>query len=147
MYLRSKLKSLRKFLVAACCVVVACPATAADRDAPAGYELHGQNISVRFQVVQDGLKLAEVKDRRTGTALRLEEIFSLLLRDGRMLTASQFRLSAPPTLEPIAAQRYKAHSPWSADQGAASHDLRAGYGLKIILKPFEVLTLDAEPQP
>jgi hypothetical protein len=96
MYLRSKLKSLWKFLVAACCVVVACPATAADRDASAGYELYGQNISVRFQVVQDGLKLAEVKDRRTG---------------------------------------------------AAPHDLRAGHGLKIILKPFEVLTLDAEPQP
>ncbi|MGH9606236.1 MAG: enterotoxin [Terracidiphilus sp.] len=42
---------------------------------------------------------------------------------------------------------FRAHSPWAADRGAASIELRAGRPRVIALKPFEVLTLDAVPVP
>ncbi len=44
-----------------------------------------------------------------------------------------------------AAQNYRAHSPWAADKDTAALTLRAGTGQKIVLAPFEVLTLDATP--
>lgn len=43
-----------------------------------------------------------------------------------------------------AARIYRAHSPWTADKNTAI-TLRAGTAHKIVLKPFEVLTLDATP--
>jgi hypothetical protein len=43
-----------------------------------------------------------------------------------------------------AARRYRAHSPWAADKGQAPIRLTAGEARKIVLKPFEVVTLDAE---
>jgi hypothetical protein len=46
-------------------------------------------------------------------------------------------------LPPGAAQAYKAHSPWAEDKSAAEFNLRAGVSHKFLLKPFEVLTLDA----
>jgi hypothetical protein len=44
-----------------------------------------------------------------------------------------------------AARSYLAHSPWASDRDAAAITLRAGTAHKIVLKPFEVLTLDATP--
>lgn len=44
-----------------------------------------------------------------------------------------------------AAQSYRAHSPWAADKSAAAMTLHAGTAQRIVLKPFEVLTLDATP--
>ncbi len=44
-----------------------------------------------------------------------------------------------------AALSYRAHSPWEADKATAAIALRGGTPCKIVLKPFEVLTLDAEP--
>jgi hypothetical protein len=44
-----------------------------------------------------------------------------------------------------AARSYRAHSPWAADKEQAAIHLRAGKMQKFTLKPFEVITLDAEP--
>jgi hypothetical protein len=44
-----------------------------------------------------------------------------------------------------AARGYRAHSPWAADRSASGLELRAGKPERIVLKPFEVVTLDAEP--
>jgi hypothetical protein len=44
-----------------------------------------------------------------------------------------------------APRRYRAHSPWAADQQAQVFELRAGRRYTFRLKPFEVLTLDAVP--
>jgi hypothetical protein len=44
-----------------------------------------------------------------------------------------------------APQNYRAHSPWAADQAAVPLDLRAGHAQRFQLKPFQVLTLEAEP--
>jgi hypothetical protein len=46
-------------------------------------------------------------------------------------------------LPPRAARAYRAHSPWADDNSAAEINLRAGVPHKFMLKPFEVLTLDA----
>jgi hypothetical protein len=43
-----------------------------------------------------------------------------------------------------AARSYRAHSPWAADKGQAPIRLTAGAARKFVLKPFEVVTLDAE---
>ena len=45
-----------------------------------------------------------------------------------------------------APQRYKAHSPWAADASQPSIELRAGEPYTFHLKPFQVLTLEAQPQ-
>ncbi len=46
-------------------------------------------------------------------------------------------------LPPGAAHAYRAHSPWASDKAAPEITLRAGVPRKFVLKPFEVLTLDA----
>ncbi len=46
-------------------------------------------------------------------------------------------------LPPGAAQAYRAHSPWVEDRAEPDIQLRAGVPHKFVLKPFEVLTLDA----
>ena len=40
---------------------------------------------------------------------------------------------------------YRAHSPWAADSARSAIKLRAGHAHRVVLKPFEVVTLDAEP--
>ena len=47
-------------------------------------------------------------------------------------------------LPPGATQAYQAHSPWVSDKSAAAITLRAGVLHKFMLRPFEVLTLDAD---
>jgi hypothetical protein len=49
-------------------------------------------------------------------------------------------------LPPGAAAKYIAHSPWKADAGQPSIRLQAGEPHTFALKPFEVLTLQAQPQ-
>jgi hypothetical protein len=44
-----------------------------------------------------------------------------------------------------APQSYRAHSPWVADQASAPLDLRAGHAQRVLLEPFQVLTLEAVP--
>jgi hypothetical protein len=59
----------------------------------------------------------------------------------------EYRLDAGTAFElpEGAAQSYRAHSPWEADRGKAPIQLRSGETTLIVLEPFEVLTLDAEP--
>ena len=45
-----------------------------------------------------------------------------------------------------AARKYSAHSPWAADAAAPSIQLEAGRPQVFKLKPFEVITLEAQPQ-
>jgi hypothetical protein len=45
-----------------------------------------------------------------------------------------------------AATNYSLHSPWKEDKGKPSMDLKAGESKVVILKPFEVLVLEAKPQ-
>jgi hypothetical protein len=44
-----------------------------------------------------------------------------------------------------AAKAYRAHSPWTADSAQAPLSLHAEQPQLIQLKPFQVLTLEAEP--
>jgi hypothetical protein len=44
-----------------------------------------------------------------------------------------------------AARSYQAKSPWAADKDRAAMVLRAGEAKRIVLQPFEVVTLDATP--
>jgi hypothetical protein len=48
-------------------------------------------------------------------------------------------------LPPHAAVSYRAHSPWAVDKAQAAITLHAGQAHRIVLKPFEVMTLEAEP--
>ncbi len=43
-----------------------------------------------------------------------------------------------------AARSFRAQSPWAGDKGRAAVSLRAGEAHRFVLKPFEVVTLDAE---
>jgi hypothetical protein len=57
----------------------------------------------------------------------------------------QLDVGAAFELPPGAPRSYSAHSPWAADRGEAPLDLVPGQARSIELKPFQVLTLDAEP--
>lgn len=62
--------------------------------------------------------------------------------------AQDFTLEAGAAFElPAgAARRYLAHSPWQADAAAEAMELEAGKPHTFHLAPFEVLTLEAEPE-
>jgi hypothetical protein len=45
------------------------------------------------------------------------------------------------------ARKYTAKSPWTADAAAPALALEAGHPHTFALKPFEVITLEAQPQP
>ena len=67
-----------------------------------GYELRGERLTARFQVANGGIKIAEIEDRSSRTKLHPGEAFSLLLRDGRVIAASQLRMNAAPVEEQVA---------------------------------------------
>jgi hypothetical protein len=48
-------------------------------------------------------------------------------------------------LPDVAARSYTARSPWVEDRARASIGLRAGTEHTFALRPFEVLTLEADP--
>src|ERR1019366_2915038 len=78
---------------------------AAEGQAKSAYELRGERLTARFEVVHGGLKVAEVVNRKSGAKLLPGEAFSLQLRDGRVIAASQMKMSAAPLEEQIAANR------------------------------------------
>jgi hypothetical protein len=45
-----------------------------------------------------------------------------------------------------AAHKYSAHSPWAAEAATPSIELEAGHPHTFELKPFEVITLEAQPK-
>jgi hypothetical protein len=61
-------------------------------------------------------------------------------REIRIDVEKAFELPAP------AAHKYSAHSPWAAEAAAPSIELEAGHLHAFELKPFEVITLEAQPQ-
>ena len=73
-----------------------------DENATGGYELRGEKLTARFQVADGGIRISEVEDRTSRAKLRPVELFSLLLRDGRVMTASQLKLDAAPGEETVA---------------------------------------------
>ena len=76
-----------------------CSAQGKTRDA---YELRNERIAARFEVVHGGLRITEIVDRASGVKLSPGEAFSLRMRDGRVLQASQMKLDASPAEEQIA---------------------------------------------
>jgi len=66
------------------------------------YELRGDRLTARFKVTNGGIKVAEIEDRGSRAKLRPMEAFSLQLRDGRVIAASQLKLNAAPVEEQIA---------------------------------------------
>jgi hypothetical protein len=88
------------FLVSTALVV---PAAAIDSNSTGLYELHGERLAARFQVVNGGIRVSEIEDRSSGAKLQPREAFSLLLRDGRVVAASQLRMNATPHEEAIGA--------------------------------------------
>jgi hypothetical protein len=70
-------------------------------NATESYEIGGEKLAARFQVANGSIRIAEVEDRTSGAKLRPIEIFSLLLRDGRVITASQLKIDAAPVEEAV----------------------------------------------
>src|ERR1019366_3902475 len=68
-----------------------------------GLELRGERLTARFEVVHVGLKVDEIVDRKSGAKLLPGEAFSLQLRDGRVIAASQMKMKAAPVEEQTAA--------------------------------------------
>ncbi len=67
------------------------------------YELRGDSLTARFDVSKNGgLKVMEVENRTGGAKLHPGELFSLLLRDGRVIVASELKLDAAPAEEAVA---------------------------------------------
>ena len=62
--------------------------------------------------------------------------------------AQEFMLEVGKAFElpPHAALSYRAHSPWAADKAQPAITLHAGQPRRIALVPFQVITLDCEPQ-
>jgi hypothetical protein len=83
--------------------VLAASTNTAQGQAKSAYELRGERLTARFQVVNGGLKVAEVVDQRSGAKLMPEEAFSMQLRDGRVIAASQMKMGGVPVDEQIAA--------------------------------------------
>lgn len=77
-------------------------AIAADGRVSGMYELGGERLSARFQAVNGSLKIMEIENRANRAKLHPGEAFSLLLRDGRVLAASHFKMNAAPVEERIA---------------------------------------------
>jgi hypothetical protein len=75
----------------------------AQGQAKGAYELRGERLTARFEVVNGGLKIAEVVDRKSGAKLKPGEAFSLQLRDGRVIQASQMKIVAGPDDKPVSA--------------------------------------------
>ena len=62
------------------------------------YQLRGDRLTAHFQVGNGGLKVTDIADRATGATLAPGEPFSLRLRDGRVIAASQMKIDSPPAI-------------------------------------------------
>jgi hypothetical protein len=77
------------------------------------YELNGARVAARFVAEHNSLRMVWVKDVATGEQLAPGEIFSLKMRDGRVIPASAMKLKAMPAVESV--------EPVSASPRAAEH--------------------------
>jgi hypothetical protein len=83
------------------CGALTAPADSVEGQDAGKYELSGERIAARFQVVNGGLKVTEVENQKSKEKLWPDEAFFLQLRDGRVLAASQFQMSRPPVEEQL----------------------------------------------
>ena len=65
------------------------------------FELREERLTARFEIVNGGLKVAEVVDARSGAKLKPGEAFSIQLRDGRVIAASQMKMAAGISDKPV----------------------------------------------
>lgn len=77
-------------------------ASAANGHDTGRYELRGKRIEARFQVAYGSIKVAEIEDQKSHTKLLPGEAFSLQLRDGRVIAASQLKMNSAPAEERVA---------------------------------------------
>jgi len=63
---------------------------------PEKFALRGEHISATFQVAERKLKGTEIEDLKSGAKLFPGELFTLLLRDGRVVAASQLKMDGAP---------------------------------------------------
>jgi len=84
----------RRSLLFILAATVLCSASASG--AQAVHELHGNHLTVRFQSDGGKLRFVEASDSRSGAKLHPEEIFSLILRNGRTIKASGMLLQSAP---------------------------------------------------
>jgi hypothetical protein len=68
----------------------------------AAYVLEGPRLAARFAIEHGSLRGLSVEDRASGAKIAPGEAFSLKLRDGRVLAASQMKSSAAPAPEKVA---------------------------------------------
>jgi hypothetical protein len=68
------------------------------------YVLRTDRLTARFEAADGRLRVAEIEDRRSGTKLDPGEAFSLVYRDGRVVTGSQMKLQAAPVETPVEAK-------------------------------------------
>jgi len=80
---------------------LAASASPADRSASGRYELRGERLTARFQVAKTAIKVTEVENLKTHLKLQPGDPFSLLLRDGRVIAASQLKLDAAPVEQAV----------------------------------------------
>jgi hypothetical protein len=85
-------------------LLVAGLAGSAQGPAHTAYELQSSRLAVRFKVEQGSLGGIWVEELAGGARLAPGEAFSLLLRDGRVIAASQMKMRAAPVAEQIAAE-------------------------------------------
>ena len=86
-------------LMMASCAVLA---SSARGQAKGAYELRGDLLTARFQIGNSGLKVIGIVDRRSNTTLQPGEAFSLVLRDGRVISASQMTIYSSSIQEQVA---------------------------------------------
>ncbi len=104
MHDRARRYSVAKALPFAFLLMVVCTVAGRAQKESAS-ELRGERLTARFQVVNGGLKVAEVVDAKSGAKLKPGEAFSIQLRDGRVIAASQMKIVAGPTAKRVDANR------------------------------------------
>ena len=84
------------------CAALAVSAGAQEAHRRGQFVLRGERLTARFQVEDGGIKVVEIEDARNRAKLRPGEAFRLQLRDGRVIAASEMKMSATPVEEPLA---------------------------------------------
>lgn len=145
------------FLLSA--ILAAC-ASAAEEHLAGKYELRGERLTARFQVRNASLKVVEIEDSRSHAKLRPGEAFSLQFHDGRVLGASQFRVSAAPVETQIAPNPFAARQAeripgqqlcadlnapdnslavhWCAVMHDGANDMRQEITLRALARPVDI---------
>jgi len=92
----------RGLLIALCLsTAIGARANVGGGESVAPYTLRGDRIAADFQFSKGSLQLVAIEDLESHAKLLPHELFSLVLRDGRVISASHFQLVAAPVEQPI----------------------------------------------